>query len=312
MKILIPTGKSKNAIVTIAIGDEYYNKWINNSYPSWKRYCRRFDLGLIVVDQDLISVDDIVWKKPTWQKMLIAESLEKLPIKVNNVCYLDTDILINHYAPNIFDKYDEKTIGLVSQIKDIPFNVDIVHRRISFLRHTHYSKKYPLDSSIFMSTKDVFKYHKVDAQDNYACMGLIVFHVCNHSSLMRSWFDKYDRNVESLTGGGDEPHINYEIQNWGHITWFDYKFQALWIYEISTKYPFLYNYGRHDKSLIKECIEASLMENYFLHFAGSWHESDMWKLGDIFIEKSKKELYNYYRYLKIPVTGNPCGQIKPD
>ena len=48
MKILIPTGKSKNAIVTIAIGDEYYNKWINNSYPSWKRYCRRFDLGLIV------------------------------------------------------------------------------------------------------------------------------------------------------------------------------------------------------------------------------------------------------------------------
>ena len=128
MKILIPTGKSKNAIVTIAIGDEYYNKWINNSYPSWKRYCRRFDLGLIVVDQDLISVDDIVWKKPTWQKMLIAESLEKLPIKVNNVCYLDTDILINYKSPNIFDDFNSTWGGVVE--REMPLNNEYVNKII--------------------------------------------------------------------------------------------------------------------------------------------------------------------------------------
>lgn len=78
------------------------------------------------------------------------------------------------------------------------------------------------------------------------------------------------------------------------------------------KYPFLYNFGKNNKELIKECIEASLYQNYFLHFAGSWHESDMWEIGGFFETKSKKvELKNYYEYLKEPVTGKPKGVLKP-
>jgi hypothetical protein len=314
MKVLIPIGKSKNIIATIAIGGDYYNEWLDNAYPSWKRYCEKHDLGLIIFDENLISKDDRTWKKPTWQKMLIAETLNNLSANINNVCYLDTDILINDYAPNVFNNYDDKTIGLVSQIKHVPFNVDIVHRRVSFLRHTHYDKKYPLDSSIFMSISDVFKHHNLEVQDDYACMGFIIFNIDNHAVLMRGWFDKYDRNIETLTGGGDEPHINFEIQSWGKITWLDYKFQALWNYEMATKYPFLYSYGRYDQELIKECINASLIDNYFLHFAGSWYESDMWKHGDIFLDNTKKETWkDYYKYLETEVTGKPSskGQIKP-
>jgi hypothetical protein len=314
MKILVPIGKSKNIISTIAIGGSYYDDWLYNAYPSWKRYCEKHSLGLIVFNKDLISKNNENWKKAHWQKMLIAEELKNHEVAINNVCFLDTDILINHYAPNIFDNYDDKTIGLISQVKNVPFDVDIVHRRISFLRHTHYDKKYQLDSSIFMSISDVFKYHNVEVQNDYACTGLIIFNIANHAGLMRSWFDKYNSNVKSITGGGEEPHINFEIQNWGKITWLDYKFQALWNYEMAIKYPFLYDYGRKNRELIKECIEASLMDNYFLHFAGAWYESDMWKSGDIFLnDVKKKNLKNYYKYLDMEVTGKPNskGQIKP-
>jgi hypothetical protein len=312
MKILVEAGKSKNFLATIAIGGDYYSEWLENAYPSWKRYCIKHKLGLIVFDTELISRDDPVWKKATWQKMLIAETLKNTSIKVNNVCYLDTDILINHYAPNVFDSYNNNTIGLVSQINNVPFDIETVHRRISFLRHTHYDKEYPLDSAMFMSIQDIYKYHKVDVQDDLACMGLIVFNVYNHAQIMRSWFNKYDSSVDSLTGGGDEPHLNYEIQNWGKITWLNYRFQALWNYEISMKYPFLYSYGRSNQELIKECVEASLMDNYFVHFAGSWYESDMWKIGDIFAQKEKiDELSSYYSYLNTPVLGKPKGQVKP-
>ena len=129
---------------------------------------------------------------------------------------------------------------------------------------------------------------------------------------MKSWFDKYTKDIDTLTGGGDEPILNYEFLNYGKIKWLDYKFQALWIYEISWKYPFLYNYGKKNTELIKECVEASLTTNYFLHFAGSWHESEMWKIENFFESNEKKEyLEKYHNYLKIPVTGKPVGLKKP-
>ena len=312
MKILVKPSKSKNILATIAIGDEYYQSWLKNASPSWKKYCIQHDLGLVVFDKDLISDKDKFWKKATWQKMLIAETLRNSSLSVNNVCYLDTDILINYKSPNIFDDYKSDTIGLVSLVKNMPFPIEESRRKVSFLRHQHYDKKYPLDSAILMSSEKIYAYHNLPVQDDFACMGLIVFNVDNHSELMRNWFNKYDKNVESITNGGDQSHINYEILSWGNITWFDYKFQALWIYEMAMKYPFLYNYGRNKEKLIRECIEASLMTNYFLHVAGLWHESEMWKLGDVFESKKKKrEIEDYYKYLDMPVTGEIKGIIKP-
>ena len=54
------------------------------------------------------------------------------------------------------------------------------------------------------------------------------------------------------------------------------------------------------------------MTNYFLHFAGLWHESEMWKLGDVFESKKKKrEIEDYYKYLDMSVTGESKGKINP-
>ncbi len=312
MKVLLKPEKSNNFIATIAIGKDYFDLWHKNAYSGWKKYCEKHDLGLVIFDENLISTQDPVWKKATWQKLLIAEKLKDSSLLVESVCYIDTDILINEQAPNIFDKYDPVTIGLVSMVKNIPFSMDEARRIVSFMRHKYYDKKYPLDSAIFMTVEQIFSYHNLPAQNDFACMGLIVFNVDYHADLMRKWFNKYDKNVDSLTGGGDQSHINFEIQNWGNITWLDYKYQALWTYEMAIKYPFLYNYGRYDKGLIRECIEATLTTNYFLHFASSWSDSDMWKFGGIFDSKAKKmELKEYYDYLKIPVFGISRGQIKP-
>lgn len=311
MKVCIKPGKSGNVLVTIAIGDSYLSAWKKNALPGWENYCRRHGLGLIAISEELISKENMVWKKATWQKNLIGEVLSKSNLNINSVCYLDSDILISPFAPNIFDNYDSETIGLVSQINGLPQPLHLTLRRLAFLRHTYYDERYPLDSALFMSPEQIFEFHDVPTYHDYACMGLIVFNVENHHKLMRSWFDKYDRNVQSLTGGGDEPHMNFEIQNWGKITWLPYEFQALWTYEIAWKYPFLYECGKGNPTLIQECIEASLYANHFLHFAGSWHESDMWKLGGIFATENKSSILEAYKkYLEEPVTGEPKGQIK--
>ena len=143
-------------------------------------------------------------------------------------------------------------------------------------------------------------------------MGLIVFNVEKQSAIMRQWFDKYDRNVQSITNGGDQTHINYEIQSWGKITWLDYRFQAIWPWEMAWKYPFLYQKETWGSAAQLACIEAALYQNHFLHFAGSWHESAMWKSACPFADnESNGKAGAYKEYLKVPVTGNPVGFVKP-
>ena len=54
-----------------------------------------------------------------------------------------------------------------------------------------------------------------------------------------------------------------------------------------------------------------MINNYFLHFAGSWYEGDMWKtskVGDLFDINFKKKL-NEYKKLKL--RGKPMGRISP-
>ena len=312
MKIYIEPGKSGNVITTIAIGDEYLSAWELYSLPSWEKYCKNNDLGLIIIDSDLIDKSHKSWKKATWQKMLLATVFRESVKTVRNVCYIDSDFLINHQAPNIFDFYDPETIGLVSQVKNLPYDELEVKRRIAFFRHHYYDSKYPLDSALFMTPEQIFKYHGLPEQDNYACAGLMVFNVDNHSELMKSWFDKYDRNIESITGGGDEFHFNHEVQTWGKIIWLDYRFQALWTYEMAWKYPFLYQLGKNKDESVAKCIEASLFTNFFLHFAGSWYESEMWKTENVLTgDHLSPNFESFNEYRKVKLTGQPAGMIKP-
>ena len=128
---------------------------------------------------------------------------------------------------------------------------------------------------------------------------------------MRKWFNKYDASTDTLTQG-DEPILNYEFQTWGNLQWLPYNFHALWTYEIAWKYPFLFEIKSSGKEFVKQCIEASLYVNHFLHFAGSWHECQMWKNSGFFKNpKSKKLLREFQKYLKMPVHGKPVGLIKP-
>jgi hypothetical protein len=138
MKLILESGSLKNYIVTIAIGDKYLNAWKNNSKKNWIEYCKKFEIGLIVIEKDMIDFNNLYWKKATWQKMLIGDYLKNQSFLINNICYLDTDFLINHNSPNIFENYDIQKIGLVSQVYNLPFKEIEVKRRIAFLRNKFY------------------------------------------------------------------------------------------------------------------------------------------------------------------------------
>ena len=312
MKVLIPPGKSGNVLATIAIGEQYLQPFMKYAYHTWEMYCRRHDLGLILFDDDLISKDHAKWKKPNWQKYLIPSAIVDAGLPVNNVCHLDTDILISPLAPNIFDQHIECRISVVSQFFRMPFERMVALRRVAFLRNRFFSSDYPLDSLLFASLEELASFSSVPAQPDYACSGVFVFNVEHFEKLLSDFFHTYDKRILTPTDGGDELHFNYFVQSNNFANWLEYRFQALWIYEAAMYYPFLYELKESDFKLIKKCIEASLFSNYFLHFAGAWHESKMWEQVKVFDSPESLDMFSAFgEYMKTPVYGKPLGAIKP-
>ena len=55
MDKLILSTKTGNYLVTIAIGNKYLNLWEKYAKTNWVTYCKRNNLGLIVIIKDLIE-----------------------------------------------------------------------------------------------------------------------------------------------------------------------------------------------------------------------------------------------------------------
>lgn len=145
-------------------------------------------------------------------------------------------------------------------------------------------------------------------------MGLIIFNPHKFSGIMKRWFLKYDRSVSSITNGGDQTHLNYEIQNASLANWIEYSYQAIWVYEMAWYYPELYlaSKGNEIKKRVTNAIESTLYRHDFLHFAGSWNESKMLKVASPFIDNmTRRDLSDYMQYLSMPVSGQPVGYLRP-
>lgn len=303
---------ARGLIATLAVGGDHLLRWEQYALPLWDQYCARHNLGLVAVTERISAIGS----GPThimWQKFLIPEYIRNAFDYMQNMLYVDTDILINPQAPNVFDEFDSRGIGLVSQVSKLPYPHQEVLRRIAFFRHTFMSKDYPLDSSLFMKPRDIFRSHNLDLlSDDFACAGLFVINCGISADRFASIYSMYSHDQATLDGGSDEVHLNYEVQKGWPIQWLDYRFHALWIYEMAWKYPFLYRPECiKDKSLVAECIVASLYSNYLLHFAGSW-EGDMWMNEAIVKSVSAHSSYRHlYEYMQQPVTGQPVGVIRP-
>ena len=311
MQVIIKS-QTDNYICSIVIGKEIYGYWYKYSLPFVKKYCEKHGLGLIIFRKDLISKKSLFWKKATWQKLLVGDLLKKKIKNIKNVCMMDVDILVNPEAPNIFNFHKNDKISVVSLRKKLPFSWEKAVKNISYYRNKYYSKKYPLDSAIGISLKNLYKIHNLKPQKDEFCAGLYIFSVNKFNKIFKKWFFKYKQDIYSVTGGGEQTHFNYEVQKLGQINFIDYRFQAIWVFEMAIYYPFLYKLKTKFNEMIIDAVITSLQNNYFLHFAGTWHESEMWKNNQLkktyFQSKALKELI---KFQKVKLMGKPKGMLKP-
>lgn len=308
MKMYRDVGSSGNILATLAIGKKYIDEWESLSLNNWISYCERYDLGLFVLDH---SVEERTGKRVDWQKLLIGSELANSRINVNNICFLDVDILINPYAPNIFNQYDDTKFAVVSQINNLPFKLIEVQERIAFFRHKYLSDKYPLDSYLFAKPNKIFELHGLKPFADYACGGMFVFNSERHANLLNKWYYLYDKNSNFLANLGEEVYLNYHIQDYEKIQWLPYKWQALWYYEMAWNHNHLYVSDDVAKKSIVRCVETSLFNNYFLHFAGAWEKFAWIESSNVYQGIGDDMFKEFQEYSKLEKSGNPVGQILP-
>lgn len=304
------TEATDRVIVTTAIGEGYFQRWKRFSLESWKRYSARTGVGIAVITKLPTGSGVSRGLNGAWAKLL-APSLVSLSFpSVSRFCLLDTDILISDLAPDIFDAVPPGRFGVVS-LERTPMPRGEVRKRVAFLRHHFYSSKYPLDSVLHATPRQVFEQHGLPGHDDYFCSGLVVLDH-NHLPLLRRWLEEVDLQAASASFAWEQPFLNHWVQEHEPV-WLPYSFQAIWVFEMAWKYPFLYHLGSElsQSDLTAMCLEANLLENHFLHFAGSWFESLAWEcelesrigLADLSSE--------YGDYLKEQVEGTPRGKILP-
>ena len=80
---------------------------------------------------------------------------------------------------------------------------------------------------------------------------------------------------------------------------------------MADKYSFLYKFKGNKNKYVKTCIKECLLNNYFLHFPGSWYEGNMWKYKNIINNFELKTLEKLNNYFSFKTKAKPIGRILP-
>ena len=94
----------------IDLGDGRNNSY-NLSVNSWKYWCSKNDVDLIVWDELVHPMERM---KITWQRYYLFDILENSNIEYNQVLMVDADTIIHPETPNFFKETDGKYCGVMN------------------------------------------------------------------------------------------------------------------------------------------------------------------------------------------------------
>lgn len=277
----------KKAIVTLAIGKPYEAMFNKHCQPSWSRYAKKHGFDLIVITDPLDDSQRAKSRTPAWQKCLIFK--DPRVQQYDRVVWVDTDILINPNSPDVtFDVPLEK-IGVVDEAAT-PHKDDLKLYLQRFYRYFYPDDNTRTDvanapsQAMVEYLKYAFNpsayYNDFGLEGNFESIvqtGMMVLSP-QHRELLEHVYHNYeDKGPE---WNYEQRPLGYEILTQNKEFWMSTKFNMTWVMLKAIQYPFLdapstlrerllAKVGIDARaSLISECMTASFLNNYFLHYAG--------------------------------------------
>ena len=263
----------KRAIVTIVYGKKYKLLFDTYSRESWERYAERVDADLFVIEELIDSSKRAMSRSVSWQKCLVSNY--KGVSDYSRVLWLDSDIVINETAPDIFSCTAEDKVGVVDAFGFIDrSHYDLIlkefNKKLGRKRVNELGLSTPIDyHEVFGLKNDLLKVVQC---------GVILFSPKLHSSVFEYVYFNYEDKGDPHWHYEMRP-LSFELQNNCRIDWLDYRFNSVWPDYREVFYPFLNNwlYKLARKLGVriypyKNCLETYTRNSYFSHFAGSQKE----------------------------------------
>lgn len=304
-------GGTSQAMVTTAIGGTYLKDFVEFSLPTWKLYARRHGLGIVVFSDGSVSEETLAGFNGSWFKLLLPELIAQQIPQIERIALIDTDIIVNLAAPNLFDATPEGCVGVVPEFSPDPRRDVESKKRVAFLRNKYYSNSYPLDSLLFASAEQVYAEEGFEPRRESFCAGLLVIDV-SFATQFSSWFGEAKNSDQGKAVAWEQTFLNYKVLTQLPHHWLDSKFQVIWNMEMALFHPSLYQLGDLSNSEIAEnCVADTLNRVHFLHFAGSWPESTAWRNSPQRIMEKMCGLFEheFLNYLATPSMGVAKGKI---
>ncbi len=260
----------KKALVTLAVGASYEAMFEKYCRPVWAKYADRHQFDIIVITNPLDTSARSQSRSPAWQKCLI---LSDATVKnYDQVVWVDSDILINPASPDITDGVPLEKIGAADEYST-PTREDYY----SYLqRFYELCDQQNINCLKNLTPTDFHRLYGFEGEfTSVVQTGVMVLSPRYHQELLEYVYYNYEDKGLNL----EMRPLSYEILTHDLAHWLSPKFNMLWPYIKQFNYPFLVSPSSFlEKGLLKigidfqakmirKCVTATFLNNYFLHFA---------------------------------------------
>ena len=255
----------RKAIVTLAIGEVYRERWLRYCAPLWEAYARRHGYDLFCLTMPLDESPRAIARSPAWQKCLILS--HPMLRDRDRVIWVDSDVAIHPDAPDIAATVPIEQVGAVDEFS-APTAED---HRLALRRFNRAWQQQEPNIVLPETVSSAEYYQQVQLPPRFTQVvqtGVLVLSPRYHRDLLELVYYKYE-DAGGPLWNYEMRFLSYELLDRDRVSWLDPRFNALWMMYKALHEPALLMYRRGEhRAMFLQRLASAYRDNYFLHFAG--------------------------------------------
>lgn len=254
---------SKKALVTLAIGQAYSDRFERFCRSNWSAYAARHGYDLIIFKEPLDSSERAIRRSPAWQKCLVPSAPGMADYE--RVVWVDSDIAINPAAPSIVDTVPVERIGATDEHR---FPSPEARQAILDAVIAASPDSGAMSKNVWQAWRDSSAWHTAfglpGGQAHIVQTGVLAMSPKHHREVLEHVYHAYEDGGSQALNYEMRP-LSHEIQARGLQHWIDPRFNALlwWL--------FLNANAGESEAELRRFVRDVYARSYFLHFAGCAH-----------------------------------------